>query len=183
MRNPLPLAGLLCAIVCVSPVAAQSTATPIPAPPKPDLTALKGIVGSWSCSTKSSRRPSAAASASTISLDPSGNWIVEKTIGEPTPWYPHKVTSTDFLTYDAAQKRWVDIYIDDEGSYDMSTSPGPHGDTWVWHDAGLQKPGADVSSFSDLTMTVSGDVMTSENTFKTKSGKTVAVKGSCKRTP
>jgi hypothetical protein len=181
LRNPFPLAGLLCAIVCVSPVAAQSTATPIPAPPKPDLTALKGIIGSWSCSTKSSRRPSAVASADTFSLDPSGSWIVHKGISEASPWYPHKVTSTDYNTYDAAQKRWVDIYIDDEGAYDLTTSPGPHGNTWIWHDLSLQKPLGDVASFTDQKMVLDGDVMTSENSFTTKSGKTVNVKTACKR--
>lgn len=180
MRNPFPLAGLLCAVVCVSPVAAQSTATPIPAPPKPDLTALKGIIGSWSCSTKNSRRPSAVAGAHAVSLDPSGSWIVHKGIIEPSPWYPHKVALTDYYTYDRAQKRWVDLSIDSEGGYALSTSPGPHGNTWMWHDS-QQKQTGDVASFTDLKMVIDGDVVTLENSFTTKSGKTVDEKTTCKR--
>ncbi len=166
-----------------APVAAQSTASPIPAPPKPDLTAMKGLIGSWSCSTKSSRRPAAVASTYTFSLDPSGSWIVNKGISEPSAWYPHKVTSTEYYTYDASQKRWVDIYIDDEGSYDMTTSAGPHGNTWIWHDAALQKPQGDAASFTDQKVALNGDVMTTEYSFRTKVGKTVDVKSTCKRSP
>jgi hypothetical protein len=182
LRNLIPLAGLLCALAGAAPVAAQATETPIPAPPKPDLSALKGIIGSWSCLTKSSRRPSAVAGAHTVSLDPSGSWIVHKAIIEPSPWYPHKVTFTDFYTYDVSQKHWVDITIDDDGTYAVSTSPGPHGNTWIWHDLGLQKETGDVGSFTDLKMVVDGDAVTLEDSFTTKSGKPVDDKTTCKRT-
>lgn len=211
MKRLLPLAGLLCALAGAAPAGAQPTveatpvsppsvpspAAPIPAspkaaapsmaplppPPKPNLSAMKGWIGSWSCTTTSSRRPSAVTSTVTYALDPSGRWIVGTGISHPVPWYPYKGTSTDYATYDAAQKRWVDVYVDSDGNYQTSTSRGPRGNTWIWHDLGLQRPGGDIAATSDQTATVDGNEMTSDYHFKTTAGKTIEVKTRCKRLP
>jgi hypothetical protein len=56
---------------------AQIESTPIPAPVKPNFSSLSFMVGTWTCKSKSSRRPAAFTTISTYSLDPTGYWISE----------------------------------------------------------------------------------------------------------
>jgi hypothetical protein len=183
MRRLLSAAGLVAVLLSATTAGAQSAATPIPLPPKPDLSSLQGFIGTWSCSDKSSRRPAPSLSTVTYSLDPSGYWILGKTKGEPTAWYPHASASTDYYTYDSDSKHWVDVYLDTTGGYSVSTSPGPAGKTWVWHDSHVSAPPPEVASFTDSTL-VWGDKDNYSYSygFTTKAGKVVTVKGACKRT-
>lgn len=113
-------------------------------------------------------------------FDPDGRWLVNSGTSNPVPWFPHNGASTEFITYDAGHKHWVDIYIDSNGNYQVSTSPGPTGNTWVWHDLGLQAAG-DIASYGDATTTVQARTLTTEYRAKTKAGKFFDVKTVCRR--
>jgi hypothetical protein len=182
LRRLLPLLGLVCAAACAVPaVAADAPPAPISGPQKPDLSALQGWVGAWSCSTKSSRHESAITGTASYGFDPGGRWLVNSGTVNPVPWFPYNGATTEFITYDAGRKHWVDIYIDSNGNFQVSTSPGPNGATWVWHDLRLQEPAGDIASYGDATTTVQARALTTEYRVKTKAGKSFDVKTVCKR--
>ncbi len=129
---------------------------------------------------KSSRRATAITGMAVYAFDPEGRWLFNSGTTYPVPWFPHNSSSTEFITYDSGRKHWVDIYVDSNGNYQVKTSPGPTGNTWVWHDLGLQGTG-DIESFGDATVTVLARTLTTEYRAKTKAGKVFDVKTVCKR--
>ena len=179
MRRLLPLAGVLAALACTMPATAQTTSTaptPMALPAKPDFGPAKDLIGTWSCSLKSSRRPTAAKWTQVNALSPDGYWLVEKSDQAPTSWYPHTIHSTDYVTYDTDQKHWVDLEVDDGGGYDVSTSMGPTG-----------TPGCGTTSAcrwalmsrsqTDTTTDLNARLQTFKNSFTTKDGKSGIVNG------
>lgn len=191
MRRLISLAGFICAVSAAGVVGAvawavpagaeQSPAASIPEPLRPDLTALRGLVGTWACSTKSSRRANAFTGTATYGFDPDGRWLINSGTSNPAPWFPFNGASTEFITYDTARRHWVDIYVDSAGNYQVSTSPGPKGNIWLWHDLGLQGPTGDIVSYGDAMTIVQAKTLTKEYRFKTKAGKVFDVKTACKR--
>jgi hypothetical protein len=173
--------AFIASVACAAS-AQQIDTTPIPLPPKPDLSAMKFLVGTWSCSSKSARRATASTATVTYAMDPTGYWILETTKAPGVPWYPHASVSTDHITYDASTKRWVDTSTDDTGGYDMSVSDGWHGNTMVWHEVTYAK-GADIASSSDSTQTKNSETKVSfVSSFKTTKGRVVGVSGTCTKT-
>jgi hypothetical protein len=51
-------------------------ATPVPAPKNPDFSSMQYLLGSWNCTSKSSRRPSASTGTTVNSLDSTGFWMI-----------------------------------------------------------------------------------------------------------
>ena len=154
-------------------------ATPIPMAPPPNFSSMGFLVGTWSCSSKSSRRPAAYTSTSTYTASADGWWLNEITVTNPIPWYPYKVTTFDKITYDASTMRWIDVMYGDYGSYGFSTSRGWVGDTMVWHDPTFAAT-SDVTSQTDVTVTMrSATRMTSTSSFTESSGRTVSVLTIC----
>ena len=159
---------------------AQVESTPIPAVQKPDFSSASFLVGTWTCSTKSARRPAPYVTISKYTLDPSGYWIDETSTTKKTSWVASPITVVDKITYDSDSKRWVDVLYGDQGAYGMSVSKGWNGNHITWHDLGFA-PSPDISSASDIATTkVSATKMTSASTFtETKSGRHVSVSTVC----
>ena len=152
--------------------------TPVPTP-KPSLSSMQFLIGTWSCSTKSARRPAPVTSTSTYSMSPDGWWIEETTVANAVPWFPQKTTTYDKITYDPDTKRWIDVTYGDLGAYGLATSSGWNGSKMVWHDANFA-PGADVKSQTDTTTTKdSGAKMTSTSAFTEASGRSIGVVTTC----
>jgi hypothetical protein len=183
MLRVFPLLALVAVTLTASAAIAQTIeATPVPAPPKPDFSSLKYFLGSWSCTSKSARRPTPQLSTSVNTLDATGRWLVEKSVNLPTSWFPYKSNELDMLTYDPSAKRWVDVETDTLGGYDVSASPGWKGDTMIWTDLTFV-PNADVMAVTAVTLKKVGPGKFSyANTFTTKKGRTVGVTGSCVKT-
>jgi hypothetical protein len=175
--------GLLVALLALGSGSLADTtpgieSTPVPVTKKPDFSSMKFTLGTWTCSTQSARRPGPYTSTSNSAIDPTGYWIVTDTTTAKTSWAT-AIVSVDKVTYDPDQHRWVDVYTDDQGGYDVTYSPGWSGNTMVWTDQ-LFAPGPDIIATSPLTNTkVSDTKMTSHNTFKEKSGRTIAVDSVC----
>ena len=180
------LSALVLAVITAGVIASAGSSptiesTPVPTSPKPDFSSMKFLLGSWTCSTKSSRRPAAYKTTSTTSLDETGYWMIAKSVELKTSWSPVNVASTDMTTYDAAAHRWVDVYTDDQGGYDLSTSPGWSGGTIMWTDV-LFSPTGNVMSTTPTTVTkVSDTKTTAHGTFKEKSGRVVTVNTVCNK--
>ncbi|HMD01348.1 MAG TPA: hypothetical protein VKG44_00155 [Candidatus Baltobacteraceae bacterium] len=140
---------------------------------------MKFFLGTWNCESKSARRPTAAKSTVTSTMDPTGYWMTSVTKSPAVPWYQHDATSWDYVTYDSTTKRWIDMSYDDTGGYDFSQSEGWKGDTMIWKEVTYSK-GADLASSADNTVTkVSDKLQKFESSFTTTAGKTVGVTGSC----
>jgi hypothetical protein len=152
--------------------------TPIPTNAKPDWSSMTFLMGTWHCSSQSSRRPSPYVTTTTTTMDPTGYWMVTKSVSPKVSWAPGTI-STDSVTYDPIQHRWADVYTDDQGNYDTTFSPGWKGSTMVWTDA-LFAPGPDIIWTGPNTVTkVSDTKTTAVNTFKEKSGRTISVNTVC----
>ena len=106
---------------------AQVESTPIPAPKKPNFSSMSYLIGTWTCTTKSARRPAAYVTTSNYTMDPSGWWINETSTTNTTKWIPVKLTTTDKITYDADTHRWVDITYGPQNGYALSFSSGWNG--------------------------------------------------------
>lgn len=178
----IPLLAVAAVMAAATPslAGAQVETTPIPSPNKPNFSSMSFLVGTWTCSTKSSRRPAAFITTSTYTLDPGGWWINETSVTNPMKWFPTKVTVWDKYTYDSDAHRWVDILYGTPNAYDLSFSRGWTGNKMVWHDASFA-PSSDISSQTDNTITkVSDTKMTTSSSFtEAKSGRVVSVTGVC----
>ena len=169
------------ASLAAAAIAQQIDSTPFPMNPKPDLSSMQFIVGTWHCSSKSARRPTPTLATQTTTMDATGYWLVTKTKSQATSWNPHPAESVDQITYDVQNKRWVDVYTDNQGGYDISSSTGWNGNTMTWRDLTPSVTG-DITSTSATKFTKVGDTKTtSSNTFTTKKGRTVGVTGSCSK--
>jgi hypothetical protein len=174
-------AALLGACVALAPLgfASADTAPNYPKPPKPDFTSVKFLVGTWACSSKSSRRPAAVLSTETYALDSTGYYLVQTTTSKGSPWFPYASVTTDMITYDSQIKQWADVTTGSLGAYGLSMSPGWSDGKWVWHPVN-NTPYFDVASFTDYTITkVSDTKWTAISGFKTKAGKSVSVADTC----
>jgi hypothetical protein len=174
---------MLSAIVVLAAPAALAAptveSTPIPAPPKPNFSSMQFLSGNWTCNTKSSRRPTAYVTTSSAKVDPTGYWMITTSTNHKTSWAMQS-DATDKVTYDPSAHRWVDVFTDDQGNYDVTTSPGWKGNTIVWTDQ-LFVPSSDISSQTALTITkVSDSQIKGHSSFKeTKSGRVVTVDSVC----
>jgi hypothetical protein len=170
----------LAAVGIPSYAAAQIESTPIPAPKKPNFSSMEFMIGTWTCATKSARRPMAYITTSTYTADPTGYWINETSVTKQTSWISTNLTVWDKITYDSDAHRWVDVSYGQGGTYNLSFSSGWDGNKMVWHDVSFA-PTADISAQTDNAVTkVSNTRMTSASSFtEAKGGRRVAVTGVC----
>jgi hypothetical protein len=162
-------------------IAQQIESTPIPETPKPDFSSMSFLIGTWSCSTKSARRPAPFATTVTYTASPDGWWMDQKSVSQPTSWFNHTITVYDKITYDASTKRWIDVNYGGLGFYGLSTSSGWNGDSIVWHDPTFA-PTSDITAQTDTTMTKDGDSKyTASNSFTEASGRNVSVVTTCSK--
>lgn len=178
--------GAMALVICVATTIALAAtptieSTPIPTPPKPDFSSMNFNLGSWTCSTQSGRRPGPYITNAVTTMDPTGYWMVTKSITLKTSWAA-AATGTDWVTWDSGASRWVDMNVSEFGQYDTTTSPGWTGNTMVWTDA-LFKPGNDVIAVTPMTTTKVSDIkITQHNTFQERSsGKWINVDTVCNK--
>ncbi|MGB8908488.1 MAG: hypothetical protein WCC84_07035 [Candidatus Cybelea sp.] len=161
---------------------AQVESTPIPNPGKPNFSPMQFMIGTWSCSIKSARRPAAYTLTATYAVDPGGWWINQTTVTNPMKWFATqtKLTSYDRITYDATTHRWVDVLYDNQGGYGLSFAKGWNANKIVWHDVSFA-PTSDISGQTDTAVTkVSDTKMTSSSSFtEAKTGRVISVTGIC----
>ncbi len=154
--------------------------TPIPAPAKPDFSTLKYLVGTWTCSDLSSRRPGAFTTTEVYSMDPSGYWLTRDDTIHTASWIPRDVHSQTKFTWDAGSGKWVRITTGDGGQFAIATagarsSGGQRTYTYV-----IQSTAPDVSSYAPEVYTKVGNTKkTMKTTFTEKTGRVVNVTETC----
>lgn len=180
--QPLRWAGAcaLATLVCVAAAAAQSVeTTPVPNTPKPDFAKMQFLTGTWNCSVLSSRRPGPYTTTSTASIDPTGYWLITRTTVHKASWIPGEFTAEDRMTYDPSTDRWVDLSYDEQGGYNVSTSPGWDGNKIVWTDQVITKTN-NTATTNPTTVTKESDAKTlATSTFTEPGGRVVSVKTTC----
>jgi hypothetical protein len=152
--------------------------TPLTLSAKPDFSSM--FIGTWRCSTKSSRRAWSYETVSTTSPSADGYWLVTKSKIAKTP-ITAAFQSTDMVTYDALARRWVDIETDEQGNYGVTTSSGWHGNTIVWSNAYTPKSTGIASTNPTSITRVSPTEYTSLWSFVESNGRPVTVKTVCNK--
>jgi len=158
---------------------AKVETTPVPTIAKPDFSKMSFLTGTWNCSILSSRRPGPYRTTSVASISGDGYWILTRTTVHRASWIPRSFTSEDRMTYDPSTSRWIDMTYDDQGGYDLSTSPGWTGNSIVWTDLAYPRTNATAMNNPTTMTKVSDTKTTSSTSFKEPSGRLVTVKTTC----
>jgi hypothetical protein len=126
MRSTLVSAAALLIVAS----AAMAQEAPKPAP---EMSKLAWFAGTWSCTGDSPAGPFGPAhkTQSTITLkrDLDGFWYDGMMTEMKTASNPHPVKGMLHLGYDSASKQYVQVWVDNTGSWSTEMSPGWEGDT------------------------------------------------------
>jgi hypothetical protein len=153
--------------------------TPVPMQAKPDLSTMNFLIGTWTCTDLSSRRPGPFTITEVYSKDPGGYWIIRESTIHKASWIPREFHSETKYTYDSVAKRWVRITTGEQGGYSVSTAPMPVGKTKTYTSV-IQAKSTDVSSYAPEVYTkVSDTKKTMATSFTETSGRVVTVKETC----
>ena len=153
--------------------------TPVPMAPKPDMSSLKFLIGTWQCSDLSSRRPGPFSVTQVYSIDPSGYWLIRDDTTHKASWIPRDFHSQTKVTYDALTKHWVRITTGDTGGYSVATAPMSAGTTNTYTYV-IQKKSPDIASYGPLVFVkVSDTKKTMTTSFTETSGRVVNAKETC----
>src|ERR1700729_1609821 len=80
--------------------------TPAPTPPKPDFSTMTFLLGTWTCTDVSSRRPGPFTVTEVYSMDPTGYWMIRETTTHKASWIPTEFHAQTKYTWDTYAKRW-----------------------------------------------------------------------------
>lgn len=153
--------------------------TPVPTPPKPNLSSMKFLIGTWRCSDLSSRRPGPFITTQVYSMDPSGYWIVRDDTIHKASWIPREFQSQTKYTYDAAAKRWIRITIGDQGGYAVATAPMPVNNKKTYTYV-VQTKATDIASYApEAYVKENARKKTMTTSFTETNGRIVTVKETC----
>lgn len=153
--------------------------TPIPLPPKPNLSSMKFLIGTWTCSDLSSRRPGPFTTTEVYSMDPTGYWILRHDTIHKVSWNPHDFHGKTKYTYDVGAKRWIRITTGDQGSYAVATAPMPVNNKKTYTYL-IQANSPDIASYApEVFVRVSDRKKTMTTSFKETNGRVVSVKETC----
>lgn len=158
---------------------AKVEGTPVPTPPKPDLSSMKFLIGTWTCSDLSSRRPGPFTTTEVYSMDPSGYWVVRDDTIHTASWIPREVHSQTKYTWDAGSDKWIRITTGDGGQFAIATAPMPTGSEKTYTYT-LQSSASGIASYApEVYNKVSNTKKTMKTSFTEKSGRLVNVTETC----
>ncbi len=153
--------------------------TPVPMRPKPDLSSMKFLIGTWQCSDVSSRRPGPFSVTEVWSKDPSGYWMLRDFTTHKASWIPREFRAQSRYTYDPVAKQWVRITISDNGAYSVATATMPSSNRKIYTYV-IQTKAPDVASYTpEVFVKVSDTKKTMTTSFTEVSGRVVTVKETC----
>ena len=175
-----PLIVIAAAVLLAFTLSAAGAQTPIPLPKKPNFAPLAFFEGTWSCTTQSSRRSEPTSTTVTYALDSTGYWLVGKSTNKATSWNPHASEGVDMIGYDYDTHKWIDVYTDNLGNYDLGTSTGMHNHAIVWHSRAFT-PTEDMESVTDQTIEKVNDHKTTMHYNFMSKGHRVTVAGVCSK--
>lgn len=181
------LAGLTMLVLAgaVSALAAAPNVegTPVPTNPKPDFSSMKFLIGTWTCSDVSSRRPGPFTVTETYSMEPTGYWMDRKTVTHKATWIPREFTADTKYTWDNYAKRWVRVTMGDAGAYSLATAPMPENNKKTYTYV-IQTKAPDIASYApEVYSRVSDTKKTMTTSFTETNGRVVNVTETCNKNP
>jgi hypothetical protein len=175
--------GLLTALLMAGSIASAAETkvegTPVPAVPKPDFSRAQYLIGTWTCSDVSSRRPAPFTTTQIYSMDPTGYWLLRDDTIHKASWIPRDFHNQTRITYDARAKTIVRITYGDQGGYSLATAPMTTGNELTYTYV-AQTKAADITSYAPEIFTkVSSTKKTLTTSFTENNGRVVTVKETC----
>jgi hypothetical protein len=153
--------------------------TPVPVRPKPDLSTMNYLIGTWTCSDLSSRRPGPFTVTQVYSMDPTGYWIIRDDTTHTASWITREAHSQTKFTYDAEAKRWIRISTGDRGAYAVATAAMPVGNKKTYTYL-IQTKAPDIASYTPEVYVKESDTKkTMTTSFTETNGRVVTVKETC----
>jgi hypothetical protein len=153
--------------------------TPVPTRPKPDFSTMQFLVGTWTCSNLSSRRPGPFTTTEVYSMDPGGYWMLREDTIQKASWIPAEQHGQTKYTWDSAGKRWVRISTSDNGGYSVATAPMPAGKMKTYTYV-IQTKAPDIASYGPEVYSRDSDTKkTMTTSFTETNGRVVNVKQTC----
>lgn len=129
MKSTLVSAAAL--LLVASAALAQSSPKPAP-----EMSQLKYFAGSWTCSGNAPAGPLGPAHQTKTSMmlksDLDGFWYDGTVMEMKTASNTHPLKGMLHFGYDATAKQFVQVWVDNFGSWSAEMSPGWQGDTLVW---------------------------------------------------
>ncbi len=158
---------------------AKIEGTPVPTLPKPDMSSMQFLIGSWTCTDLSSRRPGPFTITEVYSMDPTGYWLLRNDTTHKASWIPSDFHSQTKYTYDATAKRWIRIATGDRGGYNVATAPNAVGNKKTYTYV-IQTKASDIASYAPEVYVKETETKKSMTTSFTESnGRVVTVKEVC----
>jgi hypothetical protein len=89
------------------------------------------LLGTWKCDAQV--RGKSRVDTITYSLGYDNRWLLSHDVAPPFDQYRTRpITSDAWTTYNALNHQWIQITLDDFGSYVMATSPGWNDGSITW---------------------------------------------------
>lgn len=153
--------------------------TPVPARPKPDFSQMAFLIGTWTCTNDSSRRPGPFTTTETYSLDSSGYWMLRADTTHTASWIPRETHGQTKYTFDGGTQRWVRITTTDQGTFTVATAPAPVGNRKTYTYV-IQTKAPDIASYApEVFVKESATKKSMTTSFVETSGRVVNVKQTC----
>jgi hypothetical protein len=153
--------------------------TPVPTPVKPDFSGMTFLLGTWTCSDLSSRRPGPFTITEVYSMDPTGYWVIRDDTTHKASWITREYHSQTKYTYDRYAKLWIRITTGDRGQYAVATAPMAVRNTKTYTYV-ITTKSPDIASYAPEVYTkVSDTKKTMTTSFTETNGRVVNVKETC----
>ncbi len=154
--------------------------TPVPTRPKPDFSSMQYLIGTWTCSNLSSRRPGPFTTTEVYSMDPGGYWMLRADTTQTASWIPAEQHGQTRITWDPVANLWVRISAGDGGVYSVATAPMPLAGKGKTYTYVIQTKAADIASYAPEVYMRDGDTKrTMTTSFTETNGTVVTVKQTC----
>lgn len=151
---------------------AKAPVTTVPLIEKTQFRPMKFLLGTWDCTGRTSGNPVAFKERQRWEIGPSRNWIVETITPQNRP------AAVGKMTYDSSASKWVFLYTNPRGGYEVWTSAGWNAGKQVWNSRffGNEK----VRNYHDYTIARLSDAEYSVLfSFADTRGRTITVQEQC----
>ncbi|MBV8373357.1 MAG: hypothetical protein JOY69_08870, partial [Candidatus Eremiobacteraeota bacterium] len=137
------------------------------------------LIGTWTCSNLSSRRPGPFTTVEVYSMDPGGYWMLRDDTTHKASWISREFHAQTRYTFDAYAKHWVRITTGDQGTYSVATAPIPTAGQKIYTYV-IQTKAPDVASYApEVYVKNSNTKKLMTTSFTETNGRVVTVKQTC----
>ena len=152
--------------------------TPPPVPSKPNWSSMDFLIGNWTCTDLSSRRPGPFTTTRVFKMDPTGYWMIRNDTIHTASWITHEVHTEYKTTWDRYTHRWVRIGTGEFGGYSVATASMPVAGKKTYTYV-IQSKAPDIASYAPEVYMATSKTLTMTSSFTETNGRVVHVKETC----